>query len=209
EDGVAVGEAPEAVDDGLVRLGPAQVLLAQGREQRHGTGLRGGVFGVLERQIEELPPLFRQSRIEAASYCRVGYRERLGVHGEGGGRAAEHVAGELVEHDGGRERGTGIGQAGLVPKRGDGRVQRQEPLAQLLIESVVALEPLLRRGFLEPEVEHLGSPTGWVRLRHRNGLVASYRLIAVAAISAAKRSTVSGVVSQAHMRRQPVSPRNV
>src|SRR5437868_3040442 len=135
--------------------------------------------------------------------ARVGYRERLGVLGEGGGRAAEHVAGELVEHDGGGERGAGIGQAGLVCKRGDGRVQRQEPLAQLLIESVVALEPLLRGGFLEPEVEHLGSPTGWVRLRHRNGLVASYRLIAVAAISAAKRSTVSGVVSQAHMRRQP------
>ena len=31
----------------------------------------------------------------------------------------------------------------------------------------------------------------------------------VAARSAAKRSTVSGVVSQAHMRRQPVSPRKV
>ena len=98
-------EAAEAVDDDLVRLGPAQILRAQRREQRHRASLHGGVLGVLERQIEELAPRLRHAGIEAARDRALRDGERLGVRGEGGGRAAEHVAGELVEHDGRGERG--------------------------------------------------------------------------------------------------------
>ena len=57
---------------------------------------------------------------------------------------------------------------------------------------------------------------GYARVRPMHGIFTvgadanpTYAAMAATAMSAAKRSTVSGVVSQAHMRRQPVSPRNV
>ena len=57
ENGVAVREAAEARDDGVVLLGivqPQRVVRALA-EQRHGTRLIGEVLAMLEGQIEELP----------------------------------------------------------------------------------------------------------------------------------------------------------
>jgi hypothetical protein len=97
-------------------------------------------------------------------------RERLGIRGKGGGRAPEHVARQLVEHDGGGEGRLRICQTSLAGKRGDARVQGEKALAQSSIEGVVTLEPLLRRAFLKPETEHVSGPAGADRWRHCRAL---------------------------------------
>ncbi len=122
ERGVAVGEAAELVDDIAVAVGVIDgqfaQRLAEGFEQADRLVLGRQVLGMFERQIDEAALGRMQGQIVTAGDGRAGDRQGLGVGGEGLGRSAVQVAGELIEQDQQRERaargrGPGIEGAGL------------------------------------------------------------------------------------------------
>jgi hypothetical protein len=58
---------------------------------------------VLQRHVEEQPLERRQRRIRRQLHSRESERERLPIRGEGAMRAAEGMAGELIEQQDERE----------------------------------------------------------------------------------------------------------
>ena len=94
--GVAGREAAEAADDLAVDAGVQQVVGAgrrhPGQEQPHAAVLVGLVLGMLEGQVEELPPGFGKAQVPAQVDGLAGGIEGEGVGGEGLRPVAEHVA---------------------------------------------------------------------------------------------------------------------
>ncbi len=73
EDDVAVGEAPEAPDDGGMLLGVSgEFLVAVAARHRERPFLVGQVFGVRERQVEKAALAMRQLPVEAAGAGALG-----------------------------------------------------------------------------------------------------------------------------------------
>src|SRR5262249_48595978 len=115
EDGVAVGEAAEALDDLLVAehvfhlleggfAGGAAMLLGPAPEQRDRARLIPGLLAMLQRQVEEEAAIEWRAPVEAALDGGVGGSARPTIAGVGAQRAAMDVAGELVEHQHQRQR---------------------------------------------------------------------------------------------------------
>ena len=93
-------EPAEPVNDVLVRQRVlCQLWIAQRRNELEASGLCIGILLVLERQIEEEPLVAVERLDETFGDGRLGNGECLGVAGERAGGAAEHVAGELIEHN--------------------------------------------------------------------------------------------------------------
>ena len=154
EHGVAVREAAEPADDVGVQLRPFQQVGVAGRgKQRAASLLVGQGLGMLERQVEKLPSGDGTLPVEAARQRPLGDGAGQRIGGVGARIAAEHVARELVEHDGERQRAFG----GLLPVgklSGRGRlVGFKEARADVVVEGRVLLEPFFRAG-LAPERQH-------------------------------------------------------
>jgi hypothetical protein len=117
---------------------------------------------VLERQIEELPLLDGHFPVPALADRLVGERVRDRIGRERLCRAAIDVARELIEHNDRREQRARIVPPTRRPGRRELVAQVLEPPLAFRIQPVVAREALLRRHFLQPEVQN--------RVRHRMDL---------------------------------------
>src|SRR5712692_3203949 len=101
---VAVREAAEAADDVGMLLGIfGESIIAVAARQHQAVFLVRKILRMHERQIEKLALGMRELPVEASGdrTIRDGTGER--VSPVGAGVAAEHIARELVEHDGERE----------------------------------------------------------------------------------------------------------
>ena len=77
QDGVAVWEAAEPVDDVLVGLRVfCQLRIAQGRNELHASGLGIDILLVFERQIEEQSLLPAEPSCKVLGYSLLGNGER-------------------------------------------------------------------------------------------------------------------------------------
>ena len=105
ENRVAVREAPEALDDVVMLLCEAEeVIVAKRGEELERPLLVRKALAVLERHVEEAALLAFQSIVEPAVDRAFRDRQREMIGRELLRMAAEHVAGELVEQDDGRQR---------------------------------------------------------------------------------------------------------
>ena len=136
-------------------LGVFQVRVAGRAVELDAAKLVGQFLRMHERQEEKAALVLRHVLVVAALERAIGGRARERIGREGARVAAEHVARELVEHDHQRERVFG-GRlpGGKLAGRG-GLIGREEFLADLGVERVVAREPFVRPG-LAPEGEDVG-----------------------------------------------------
>jgi hypothetical protein len=83
------------------------------------------------------------SRSRARSMAYFAASKRLLVGGVGPGVAAEHVAGELVEHDDERQAALRLLAPGVQLSRRRPLVEVAEAVRHLAVEGLVLLEPLV------------------------------------------------------------------
>src|SRR5262249_46605213 len=185
---VAVREAAEAADDVGVPLGMFQeFVVAVAACQVDAALLVGEIFRMLERKIEERAQPAPHLRVEAAGEGASGDRARQRIGLVGAGLSAEHVARELIEHDGEGQRAL----RRLFPlcqrARGCSLVDRRELVRDLGVKRRILLEPLVRPG-RAPEREDVLRPN----LLDRAALVRAHSRIRPAVMSswsAASRRT--------------------
>ncbi|CAH1658121.1 hypothetical protein CHELA1G11_11368 [Hyphomicrobiales bacterium] len=155
EQRIAMGEASEADDDRAMFLSERQTLSgAIGLVQGEAVVLVGEFLGMHERQIEELPLYGFDLAVEAAQDGASRHLAGESICREAAGAATEHVARELVEQD-----NEGKGRLG---DRFPGRertlsglfVQREEAIADVLVEAQVLDIPTLGSRF-EPECQNI------------------------------------------------------
>ena len=90
--------------------------------------------------------------------ARLGNGEGQRVGGEGAGRAAEDVAGELVEGDDGGQGAVGTGERLVDGPRCQLLDQWTEARADRLVDGGIAHEPRLAAELAEPEAQHIADP---------------------------------------------------
>ena len=95
---------------------------------------------------------------KALGQSLLGNGEGFGIVCECAGRATEHVARELIEHDHGGKCRPSISQEDIFGHRGDHSVNVQKAGENLLIKLCTASEPLLARQLGEPKTQHLIGP---------------------------------------------------
>ena len=120
EDGVAVGVAAKALDDGLVALLEAQVIFqARLRKQEGGLGVHQGGLAVHVGHVGKAA--LRQGQVAVLPTGHQLLRQSQGqrVLRKGAGRVAVHIARELVQHQNLGQAPLGRGAPGkqLTPRR--------------------------------------------------------------------------------------------
>ncbi len=149
-------KAAEARDNRFVSPGEFEIFrIAERREQFERAPLHGQVFRMLEGDVDEAPFLRRQLHVQALGDGALRQGERLRVRSEGLGRAAEHVAGKLIEHKYGGKHAFRV----VEPTGRDAILQRliglAKPRRDLRIDMRRRAVPFLRRQLLEPEADDL------------------------------------------------------
>src|SRR6185437_4482330 len=158
EDGVAVREAAEPLDDVAVVLGVTELMIvAKLGEQQHRAVLILELLAVHERHVEELAFIRRLLLVETAIDSSLRDCQSVGVSRVGVGVAAEHVARELVEQDDRREGGQGIGEEGVDRQLLHINPQLQEVALDPAVELGAPIPPFLRLE-AKPEFENVGAP---------------------------------------------------
>ena len=100
QDGVAVGVAAEAVDDGFVAQLEVQVVLyAQLRKQRYRLRMHQRGLAVHIGHVGKHALRFGQAAVLPAGHQLLRQHQRQRVLRKGARRVAVHVARELVQHD--------------------------------------------------------------------------------------------------------------
>src|SRR5918993_269589 len=166
QDPIPVREPPEPLDDLPVPLGVGGYigstgLLCEQPEQLDGPALILPVLAVHERHVQEHPLEGRELPVERVLDGVPGGLERRSVGGVGASVAAEHVAGELIEHDDERQAAPRI-VAPAVEVAGCGLlVETGELVCDPGIELGVFTEPLVAELAIaglafaaEPEIEY-------------------------------------------------------
>src|SRR3990172_2043474 len=141
EDRIAVREAAETANDLAMALRVRQIRLAQAAYQCHRALLIGEVLGMGERQIEELCQAEVVHLIMPSIDGRIGDQPRMTVGRIHACRAAEGVAGKLIEQDDERQCAVGApGPAGQFAARC--RLMRSKKvITKALVEGIVLREP--------------------------------------------------------------------
>src|SRR5215211_3003662 len=171
QDLVPVREAPEPLDYLPVPrgvggyIGPAR-LVREKAEKLDGAALILLVFAVHERHVQEHPLEGGELPVQRVLDGVLRGLERRPVGGVGAPVAAEHVAGELVEHDDERQAAPGILAPAVEAAGGRLLVEIGEPVRDPGVELGVFAEPLIAELAVaglaltaEPEIEHLLGPT--------------------------------------------------
>ena len=118
--------------------------------------LVGGIFRMLQRQIEEHPVLLvRQRQIEAAPDRRLGHGPRLRIGGKGLRRIAIHVARQLIEQDDQRQRAFRRFLPAIQFAGQSLLVGGLEILPDFVIEFRILVEPALPGRRRKPEIEDI------------------------------------------------------
>src|SRR5919112_1009061 len=171
QDPIPVREPPEPLDYVPVPCGVGGYvgspwLVRKPPEELDGAALVLPVLAVHERHVQEHPLEGRELPVQRVLDGVPGGLERCSVGGVGASVAAEHVAGELVEHDDERQAAPRIvapavevACCGLVVETG-------EPICDPGVEPWVFTEPLVAELAVaglafaaEPEVEYFLGPT--------------------------------------------------
>src|SRR5918997_7182759 len=142
QDLIAVGEAPEALDDlhvphGILR----RVRASQTPEQLDRTALVLQIFAVHEGHVQKGALELRELPVEGVIHGVLGRLLRLAVGGVAAGVAPEHVAGELVQNYHQRQAAPGL-LLPVVQVASCGRlVEDLEAVADQAVELRVLREP--------------------------------------------------------------------
>src|SRR5215207_8293701 len=184
QDPIPVREPPEPLDDVPVPRGVGGYvgrprLVREQPEKLDGAPLVLPVLAVHERHVQEHPLEGGEFPVQRVLDGVPGGLERRSVGGVGASVAAEHVAGELVEHDDERQAAPRIIAPAVEVAGGGLLVETGELVRDPSVELGIFTEPLVAELAVaglafapEPEVEYFLGPTRHglsLLLLHRGG----------------------------------------
>src|SRR5215212_7023364 len=171
QDPIPVREPPEPLDDVPVPFGVGGYvgrprLVREQPEKLDGAALVLPVLAVHKRHVQEHPLEGGELSVQRVLDGVPGGLQRCSVGGVGASVPAEHVAGELVEHDDERQAAPRIVAPAVEVAGGGLLVETGESVCDTGVELRVFTEPLFAELAVaglalaaEPEVENLLGPT--------------------------------------------------
>jgi uncharacterized protein YecT (DUF1311 family) len=152
-------KASEAAHDVAMALGTRRIRRPQMKAQRYAPLLVGEIFGMAEGQIEKCSQLFRHMPVAPRVNrcpCNPARRGIRRIHGR---RAAERVAGKLIQQQQQRQCAFRGRQPAVEIAARRGFMRLEKRLAETAIEIRILGEPQGRAG-LPPELDYCGSGHG-------------------------------------------------